>query len=229
MKIYIVCATRFSETDFHEKSALGQSMKPYVSNDVRLIVAYENQEGLPAIYNRVIETLLPISVAEDIFIFCHDDIHVLDFFWIDRLLDGLSRYDVVGVAGSAERLPFQPSWLFSDTSFQIVNQSKLSGVVGHGTLLPPDHLTVYGSPDQPVELLDGLFLAVQQKSLMNTSVRFDEVFNFHFYDLDFCRTCRDAGLRLGTVALSLVHQSEGNLSSDDWRRAYCDYIKKWEN
>lgn len=227
MKIFIVCATRLSEVDFYEKSALGQSLKPYISNDVRLIVASENQEGLSGIYNRVIETLLPVSAADDLFVFCHDDLYVLDFFWIDRLLDGLSRYDVVGVAGSAERLPYQPSWLFSDTSFQIVNQAQLSGVVGHAASLPPDCLTVYGPPDQSVELLDGLFLAIQQKSLMNVSVRFDEIFKFHFYDLDFCRTCRVAGLRLGTVALSLVHQSEGNLSSEGWRRAYSDYIKKW--
>ncbi len=53
----------------------------------------ENKEGLPEVYNRSIEK------AENnpaILVFTHDDIYLSDFYWADRLLNGLKHFEIVG-------------------------------------------------------------------------------------------------------------------------------------
>lgn len=229
MKFYFVCCTRLSQADFDAKAALAISLKPFLSDHVRIIAAYQNTEGLSAVYNRVIDTLLPVVDPEDVFVFCHDDVLIVDYYWIDRLLIALNRYDVVGLAGSTKRVPRQPSWFFLDDTFMNVDQSTLSGVIGHGKQFPLNVISNYGAPDQEVELLDGLFIAATAKTLIQSGVRFDDEFSFHFYDMDFCRTARKVGLRLGTAALSVVHQSAGNTHTQNWRDAYKRYLNKWQS
>jgi len=58
-------------------------------------------------------------------------------------------------------------------------------------------------------------------------VLFDPRFDFHFYDMDFCRTARKAGLRLGTWPICLTHQSGGNFASDAWKEKCRLYREKW--
>jgi GT2 family glycosyltransferase len=63
-------------------------------------------------------------------------------------------------------------------------------------------------------------------TLARTGLRFDPRFDFHFYDLDFCRTARSLGLRLGTWPIAITHQGVGNYG-DKWRHLYSEYIAKW--
>ena len=60
------------------------------------------------------------------------------------------------------------------------------------------------------------------------SVHVDEQFPFHFYDMDWCRQVERAGLRMGTVPLSVVHQSEASANTPEWREAYQRYLSKWK-
>jgi GT2 family glycosyltransferase len=166
---------------------------------------------------------------DDILIFCHDDIYLLDYYWIDVIVTALNKYDIVGLAGNTERIKMQPSWLFSDITLSKFNQETLSGIVAHGRELPPQNLTIYGAPDQQVELLDGLLLAVKDKTIKNNNLCFDEQFCYDFYDLDFCRLARSKGLTLGTMALSVMHESGGNFNTDQWNEGYKKYIDKWKN
>ncbi len=57
--------------------------------------------------------------------------------------------------------------------------------------------------------MDGVFLAAKKSALTEYAVTFDPQFDFHFYDMDFCRTARKAGLTLGTWLVKLTHQSAG--------------------
>ena len=77
------------------------------------------------------------------------------------------------------------------------------------------------------ELLDGVLLAARASGLRQAGVRFDPRFRFHFYDLDFCRTARAAGLHLGTWPIALTHRSSGNPYSDEWNAALELYREKW--
>lgn len=224
MKIIFVVATRMSHEAFAKDAALAKSLAMYDSDRIEIVLYPQNTHGLPRVYNHAIANL---GADDDIVIFCHDDIYLLDFYWIDNLLMGLERFDIVGLAGNKARAKHQPSWLFKDAALKDIDFASLSGMVAHGNALPPTALSIYGPPLQEVELLDGVFLACRSRLLAKHPLRFDERFDFDFYDLDFCRTARAQGLRLGTLMTSVMHESAGNFGVSSWQKALADYFLKW--
>ena len=93
---------------------------------------------------------------------------------------------------------------------------EIIGVAGNKRRLP-----------NQVKLLDGLLLIANSPTLHLHDLRFDERFDFHFYDLDFCRQAELRNVRLGTWTISVVHQSRGMLGTPSWRAAYASYLQKW--
>jgi hypothetical protein len=144
-------------------------------------------------------------------------------------MEGLSEFQIIGAAGNVRRLPGQPAWGFVDTKFTWDNRENLSGIVGHGNTFPPKNFSVYGPPRKKVKLLDGLLLACESKTLLQNDLFFDERFDFHFYDLDFCRQAEILDISCGTWDLSLIHESVGNFSSAAWKIAYLAYLDKWND
>lgn len=190
--------------------------------ELRLFAA--NAAGLPSVYNIAIDES---AVDPAILLFIHDDVHLCDFHWTDTLNDGLGQFAVVGVAGNRRRAPRQPGWRFLDERFTRDRRENLSGIVAHGHGFPPERVDVYGPSRQQVSLLDGVMLAVKSETLHAEALRFDERFDFHFYDLDFCRQAERAGLSMGTCPVSLIHESKGNFGGEGWRRGYERYLEKW--
>lgn len=222
-KFKIVIATRESADDFLHKTATGRSLALYNSPLIDLQLFERNTSGLSYLYNLVIAEDRGDS---DITIFMHDDIHLLDYYWLDKVEEGLGFFDVIGLAGNKNRSPWQPSWLFKNMSFEVDDQSNLSGVVGHGSCFPPEKLSIYGAPCQRVKILDGLFLACRSDRLKETGTMFDEKFRFHGYDLDFCRSAEKNGMTLGTWDISTIHESEGGFDSR-WKTEIDKYFEKW--
>ena len=223
-KIRVVSASRVDKPDFLAKTALGRSLSLYRLPMVELNLFERNTRGLPAVYNQTIAE----SVDDPaLLIFAHNDIHLCDFYWADRIFSALQRFDIVGLAGNTRRVRNQPGWPFVDTDFTWDSRENLSGLVGHGKGYPPALLSVYGPPLREVKLLDGLLLACFSNTLRTSGLKFDEQFDFHFYDLDFCRQAEIKKLRMGTCALSVVHESSGSVGSELWRAAYERYLRKW--
>ena len=223
--IEIVSATRLSENDFWERAALGVSLRR-LAQDARLAarVAHSNQSGLPEIFNARI--LAPDSA--DLLVFMHDDVWIDDYFLVDRVIEGLRTYDVLGVAGNRRRVNGQPSWAFVDARLTWDDKANLSGGIAHGTL-PFGEVALFGAAPTDCELLDGVFLAARKSALVANRVLFDPRFDFHFYDLDFCRSARQRGLRLGTWPICLTHQSNGSrtFGTENWAAKYRAYLEKW--
>ncbi len=140
--------------------------------------------------------------------------------------DSLARYDVVGVAGNRRRVARQPAWLYVDDSFARDDSANLSGSVAHGKL-PFGDVSHFGASPLDCELLDVVFLAARRSVLREAGVRFDPQFPFHLYDMDFCRSARKAGLRLGTWPIAITHQSVGKFNSPAWNAGYRAYLAKW--
>lgn len=225
VKVRLVCATRHSEEAFAADAALGRSLRLYQSyRFLSLRLFPSNVEGLPRVYNRAIR-----EAASDpaVLVFVHDDVHLCDFCWPLHLLDDLKGFDIVGLAGNRRRVSRQPAWAFVDQEFKWDEPANLSGVVGHGRSFPPPNLSVYGLPRQEVKLLDGVFLAVHSETLLAKRVEFDERFDFHFYDMDFCRTAEQRSLRMGTCTVSAIHESGGSYGSAAWHAGYQRYLEKW--
>lgn len=221
--IEIVSATRLSRDEFLAKSALGISLRR-LSRDNRLrgAIAFSNSGGLPAIYNARITA----PDGSDVVVFMHDDVWIDDYHLADRVLDGLEAYDVIGVAGNRRRVPGQPAWAFIDEKRTWDERANLSGRVAHGQR-PFGDVSYYGDASAECELLDGVFLAARRSRLLDNEVLFDARFDFHFYDMDFCRSARAKGLRLGTWPICLTHQSGGNFAADAWKEKYRLYREKW--
>jgi len=221
--IDIVSATRLSEAEFWNRSALGLSLRR-LAHDARLVqrVAFANRRGLPEIYN----ARLLADDCGDMLVFMHDDVWIDDYFLADRVIEGLRTYDVIGVAGNRRRLHGQPAWAFVDGNFTWDDRANLSGAVAHGKQ-PFGAISFFGPAPADCELLDGVFLAANTAALKKAGVQFDARFDFHFYDMDFCRTARERGLRLGTWPLCLTHQSGGAFGTPQWREKYLAYAEKW--
>ena len=224
MKARVVCATRAARESFASSTALGKSLSLLRPAGVELRLFADNAAGLPSVYNIAID-----ESANDpaILVFIHDDVHLCDFHWTDTLNHALERFSVVGVVGNRRRVSRQPGWRFLDERFTRDRRENLSGTVGHGRGFPAERVDVYGPSLLPVSLLDGVMLAVKSETLHAKSLRFDEQFDFHFYDMDFCRQAERASLSMGTCAVSLIHESKGNFGSDGWRLGYERYLEKW--
>ncbi len=223
-KVRFVVATRASEAEFFTKTAAGRSIALRPHPQVELKLFADNRQGLSAVYNTAIDES---QNDPAVLIFMHDDVHLLDYFWHEQIRKALERFDVVGIAGNSRRVPRQPAWAFIDSNFTWDSKGNLSGIVGHGTSFPPSNLSVFGPPTQPVKLLDGLFLAVDSRRLIDNQLRFDEQFEFHFYDMDFCRQVENCGLTMGTWPLSVIHESAGHFGSGTWKKGYDKYLAKW--
>lgn len=223
-KIRVICATRRDREAFYSETALGRSLSLHQPPAVELRVFAGNTQGLPSVYNAAISES---AGEQEILLFIHDDVHLCDFYWADRVREGLGAFDVVGLAGNRRRLPGQPGWGLIDEKLTGDSRANCSGTVAHGRGFPPDSIDVFGPSNQPVALLDGVFLAISSATLQTKSLRFDERFDFHFYDLDFCRQIERAGLTMGTWPISVVHESRGGYVGDSWRRGYEAYLQKW--
>lgn len=223
--IEIISATRLSESDFWSKSALGLSLLR-LAEDTRLVahITFENNRGLPEIFNARINA----PDGHEILVFIHDDVWIDDFFLAERVISGLDEFDVIGIAGNKRRVPNQPAWAFIDPNFTWDSNSNLSGSVAHGEN-PFGPVSRFGSTSAECELLDGFFLAAKKSILKISNVSFDSHFDFHFYDMDFCRSARSSGLLLGTWPICLTHQSGGAFNSSHWKEKYQLYLNKWKS
>jgi GT2 family glycosyltransferase len=112
------------------------------------------------------------------------------------------------------------------TEFAWDDRAHLSGSVAHGTR-PFGSVSFFGPVPAECELLDGVFIAARTAALLKNEVFFDSRFDFHFYDMDFCRSARQRGLHLGTWPICLTHQSGGAFGTPPWQLKYREYMEKW--
>jgi GT2 family glycosyltransferase len=222
MAIEIVAATRLQWWTFESEALLYATMKR-LSFDKRIEfrIAAGNSRGLPIIYN---ERLLEAKDG-DILVFTHDDVWIDDVFLADRLNDALARFDVIGVAGTRKQGFRQKGWAI-DENGNTLAADLLSGMVPHGEPSDPTYF-YFGPSPAACELMDGVFLAARKDTLIEAGVSFDTRFDFHFYDLDFCRTARAKGLKLGTWPIAITHGSLGNFFSPRWEQMLALYREKW--
>jgi GT2 family glycosyltransferase len=220
----IVAATRHDQVAFQRDTFLGLSLSQLISRPgVCAEVVCRNSSGLPEVFNAAIAR----AQDGDMIVFTHDDVWLEDWFLPERLTEALARFAVVGVAGNRRRVPRQPAWHYPDPTIGVDARDNLSGAIGHRR--GSQHwISYYGEPACRVRLLDGVFLAAQVARLRQAGVRFDPRFRFHFYDLDFCRACEQAGLELGTWPIAVSHASVGDFRSPEWHQAYAEYLAKWK-
>lgn len=215
-EIMLVCATRMSREAFKKSAPLSTSIKKLHTSAKKVTskIIYQNRQGLGTIYNRYLKA----RHADKILVFVHDDVRIEDLFLVEKLNEALKTFDVVGLAGNKEPDPSYLSWFDQRRPLT----GFVTHVAGKPTALQRETVFIssYGPTPEGCGLLDGLFIAVNTESIVSCEVKFDEQFEFHFYDLDFCLSCLRKGLRLGTWPIWVVHQS-GGLSTGGQEDARC--------
>jgi len=117
MQIRFIVATRHGEAAFFKQSLLVRSLECLQpSFAFSLEPVFCSSAGMAAVYNPAIERAAP----QDLLVFVHDDVYVEDWFLEARLQEGLSAFDVIGVAGACARQPGQTAWWGTEVEGRIV-------------------------------------------------------------------------------------------------------------
>lgn len=220
--LLFVTATREPAERFFTHTSLGQSITHLRAQGVKLKVLAKtsNSKAIAIGYN----TAIAERWRNHIIVFAHDDVRLDDMYIAHRLNDALRQYDVVGVAGNRRRYFGQPAWHRPRLLSQTGPKDDLLGSVFHASI---NELSRFGDSFGSAQLLDGVLIAARGSTLLNSGVRFDASLDFHFYDLDFCRSATQAGLRLGVWPIAITHMSVGGYNSKAWSASYKKYLAKW--
>jgi len=222
--IRIITATRKTIGEYKNSKEYRALAKFNKNTPIQLRLYDQNNTGLSELYNKAIEEVINIPC---IMVFMHDDILITDYYWGERIFDGLKKFDICGVVGNKRRLHNQASWIIINEARELDDFNNLSGAIGQGSKFPPEKIDTFGPVGLECKQMDGCFLSVSSETLRKTGLRFDPNFKFHFYDVDFCRSAEQLKLRMGTIPLSLIHESYGKLDKE-WKKSYEQYLQKWK-
>jgi hypothetical protein len=91
--IRLVCGTRRSRQQFSDETALGRSLKLYPHLTQPQLHLFDNNTlGLSTIYNHAIDYA---QHHPAILVFIHDDVWLGDFFWTERVMEAVAKFDVM--------------------------------------------------------------------------------------------------------------------------------------
>lgn len=205
---HFIIATPKSADEFREKSQMALFIDKMITiQKIQYTVIFENKEGLPKVYNKFINE----KYKDQKLIFVHDDVIIDDLFWEEKLDIAFEKLDIVGLAGSKKcDLTRPPAWhLMSDKQDHV-------GEVAHSHN-KISWTTCFGPTNSRALLLDGLFLAVNTKKLLESKTFFDERFSFHHYDITFCLKANQNKLKMGVAPIKVTHFGLGDsMNSSEW-------------
>lgn len=190
--------------------------------DVELDIHYDNTSGLPTVYNKAIDN----STDFDCIAFVHDDFHLLDCFFFDKVIN--SQFDVIGVAGGLEYNP-PPTWKSCPFLWTSACNGRASGSVWHK--LPDSRLfpSCFGPAPSNCVWLDGQCL-IMNRNAIDKGLRFDPMFIFDHYDGDFTFRARQLGLNVGVEPISCYHESAGQgmmAHKEEYLESQRRFISTW--
>jgi len=220
MNFAFMSATR--EVDGNE-IPLGKSLQllKKIRPDIHTIRASENEIGLSNVYNSYISSYSKLKDEDWILIFVHDDVWINDVFIFEKLEKAMTEFDIVGLAGTSSNLRYRP------VLWHNAPRESLSGAVAHAQPKGQFSFNFFGLTPRECKYVDGVFIAVNLKKIIEAEVTFDEDFDFHFYDLAFCKRACDKGLRIGTWPIWVTHESVGDFNKEEWKESETKFIKKY--
>lgn len=189
-----------------------------------LVFKENNTDGLSKCYN---EFLNNSKQKYDIIVFIHDDVYLDDCFIFRKLLQLHKNYDIIGLAGGVNMQIKEPAlWHIMCGGFG----PNLRGVVSHFYNNAAIATTPFGPTPAPVDVIDGLFMSVNTKALVNKKWQFNENYNFHHYDISSCIDAKKAGLTIGVGPVWAIHQSPGlkSLSDSSFINSQNQFLKEYK-
>lgn len=172
-------------------------------------------------YNKAIDAINPN--ADDIVVFAHDDVIIIDELMKDKL-ELIFESDDVGLVGIYGTTEFNEGggWWMCDRKVHgrgHIIQGNGNGTKGHMV----DRIGYFDD----VVTVDGCFFAMRGE-LLNT-IKFDENFNsYHFYDSDISLQTIHAGYDVVVADILIEHLSPGYLPTN-WEEGRQYLVNKWKS
>ena len=192
--------------------------------DIKIHIEENNNgvKGLSQYYNECLKEFK----EKDFIVFVHDDVHIQNIDIQYQIKLGLSKFDVIGVAGCLNPKIIEKNlwhWMCED-------KSNWRGIAGHPHDGESFYVTSFGPTPARVAVLDGVFLAMKPKKILDAGIKFDEQFTFHHYDIDFSLQCNKNKVKLGVWPILINHNSPGLRDFNNvWTDSNNKFINKWKN
>lgn len=216
-KVYF-CTQTENKEGLEQRYGKYHILKSQRLQEAEFIGKYSNRESLPKVYNSWLES------QDCNVVLVHDDVVIRDPNWIEKIEEGLKKYDVLGLAGASDAKIAPPClWHL------MCSPESRRGVVTHVAENGKDTFVTNFGKQGRVLILDGLFLAFNANRIKEAGVKFDasNPCIAHFYDIDFSLTCNSKKLKLGTVNIDAVHNSHGlKKFTDEWLSGQAWFMQK---
>mgnify|MGYP003675942293 CR=1 FL=1 len=182
-----------------------------------------NKKSIFSAYSKGVECL--DANADDIVIFCHDDIEILsDPTIFTTLLKEKLTKDDTGFVGVAGTRVFTESAVWWD--LKLWQQGAHSGFAFHGDDIYTMDSSFYGKFG-PVVVMDGIFLAATIKTLRKIQLTQPKSFEggWDFYDIFYTFQTYLKKLKNYTIPIQIRHESRGELAGrDSWHKNRTAFI-----
>jgi hypothetical protein len=191
--------------------------------NIHLDITYGNKKGLPEVYNAKFREYA--QAGYEFIVFCHDDVYIDDANLIAKLSRARNAFgaELIGVAGGS-----RPNIASPTLWHRMCSQGTWHGAVQHPSSDGSSFLTsVYGTTPAPVDVLDGLFLAIHTESALRTGWSFNTAFRFHHYDLAASLDAKRLGMQAVVYPLNVIHVSPGlgDLRDPEWLQSDANFLR----
>jgi hypothetical protein len=220
--IAVICTETKTIEEFEQKpiyKSLEKLNKLYDIKEFDVRIIKDNKKGLSIVYN---EFLNNKEFINNILLFVHDDVELNDPFLVEKLNN--SPYIVTGLAGSKScdlSLP-KMAWHLC------TKKDDMIGEVAH----KKDDLvwtTVFGPTKSRALIIDGLFISINVSEILKTDCRFNEVFEFHHYDMAFCLDCNKHKITVGVLPITVIHHGLGDsMLTNNWEQSNINFKKHYK-
>ena len=182
-------------------------------------------------YNLLLDTAGALDDLEAL-VLLHQDVEIVDHDFCPKVRQVFADPQV-GISGCVGALDARSmawwegavTWASFTHHYYEYGGGELPAFGMHPERVPPPAYARTGE----VDTLDGFLLVLSPWAVRN--LRFDESLGqFHGYDFDFCLQVRDAGRKVVTADLKVVHHHSLELMSDpeNWVEANIRITEKWE-
>ena len=193
------------------------------------VLAYSATGSIFRSYNLLLDAAAELDDLEAL-VLVHQDAEIVDPSFCATLREALADPDVavvgcVGAVGVRSIAWWEGSvtWASFTHRYGELGGGEVDSLSWH-----PDKLPAYARTGE-VDTVDGFVLCLSPWAVRN--VRFDEELGqLHGYDLDFCLQVREAGKKVMTADLKVVHHHSLELVSDPetWIQAHMKVAEKWD-
>lgn len=167
--------------------------------------------------------------GDDIVVFCHSDIKILDEYFDEKLQYAFNNIPSLGVAGviGSTQLHETGGWWLSDQS---LHRGHLIQWIDSEEENKYHMIRKEGNFSDCV-VVDGLLMAVAGHIAIN--LKFDEgtyTDSYDFYDYDYCISVMGHGYKVAVLDILIEHKSAGTgIYKDSWKINKEKFLNKWKS